>query len=216
VGKGLREIPRRLRRLAKGPRDRHILKDAPLTSNSQGDDVLPHPLAIAPCQLDQLIKPAGSLEERIGKVEREGGAISLVPDFEIVEEPADVGEEEVADLGLLVERGLDFRERILEIPMLVGKGKRGADLLKARRVLPLAQKPIRFQSWRTVRRSTRCAFAGHRSAVPAIVDFSRELCAPAPASGIRGAPADFRTLEVHRANRANVWPARDRCRLNDF
>jgi hypothetical protein len=34
--------------------------------------------------------------------------------------------------------------------MLVGKGKRGADLLKARRVLPLAQKPIRFQSWSTV------------------------------------------------------------------
>ena len=45
-------------------------------------------------------------------MEREGGAVALLPDFEIVEEPTDVGEEEIADLGLLVERGLDFRKRV--------------------------------------------------------------------------------------------------------
>jgi hypothetical protein len=71
-------------------------------------------------------------------MEREGRAISLLPDFKIVEEPADVGEEEVADLGLVLERGLDFREGVLQVPMLVGKGKRGANLFEARRVLPLA------------------------------------------------------------------------------
>ena len=62
----------------------------------------------------------------------EGGAISPLPHFEIIEEPTDIGEEEAADLGLLVERGLDLRERILEVPMLLGKGKRDADLLQAR------------------------------------------------------------------------------------
>jgi hypothetical protein len=46
-------------------------------------------------------------------VESESGAVALLPGFEVVEEPTDVGEEQVADLGLLVERGLDFREGIL-------------------------------------------------------------------------------------------------------
>jgi len=64
------------------------------------------------------------------------------PDFEIVEEPTDVGEKEVADLGLVLERGLDFREGILEVPVLIGKGKRGADLFEAGSVLPVSQEPV--------------------------------------------------------------------------
>jgi hypothetical protein len=43
--------------------------------------------------------------ESVGQVESEGGAVALLPNFEIVEEPTNVGEEQVADLGLLVERG---------------------------------------------------------------------------------------------------------------
>ena len=66
----------------------------------------------------------------------------------MVEEPTDIGKEEVANLGLLMERGLDFRERMLEIPMLVGKGKRHPDLFKACGVLPLAQEPIGIQGGR--------------------------------------------------------------------
>jgi len=45
-------------------------------------------------------------------MKREGGAISLLPDFEMIEEPADVREEKVADLGLLVKRRLDLRKRV--------------------------------------------------------------------------------------------------------
>jgi hypothetical protein len=45
------------------------------------------------------------LEECVGQVKSEGGAVALVPDFKIVEEPTDIGEEEVADLGLIIERG---------------------------------------------------------------------------------------------------------------
>jgi hypothetical protein len=78
------------------------------------------------------------LKERVGQVESEGGAVALLPGSQIVEEPTNVGEEQVADLGLLVERGFDFREGILEVPVLVGKGKRSANLFEARRVLPLA------------------------------------------------------------------------------
>jgi hypothetical protein len=68
--------------------------------------------------------------------------------FEIIEEPTDIGEEEAAHLLLLVERGLDLRERILEVPVLLGKGKRDADLLEAGRVLPVFQEPIGLQSLR--------------------------------------------------------------------
>jgi hypothetical protein len=84
-----------LERLVQSPGNRHILKDAALALDSQSDDVLPHPLAIAPADLDQLLKPAGGLEESVGQVEREGRAISLLPGFEIVEEPADVGEMQI-------------------------------------------------------------------------------------------------------------------------
>src|SRR6476620_4041023 len=51
-------------------------------------------------------KPAGGLKEGVGQVESKGRAISLLADFEIVEEPTDVGKEEIADLGLLVKRGI--------------------------------------------------------------------------------------------------------------
>jgi hypothetical protein len=39
------------------------------------------------------------LEESVGEVEREAGAVALLPDFEIVEQAADVGERSLADLG---------------------------------------------------------------------------------------------------------------------
>ena len=126
----------------------HILEDASLALDPESDDFLPHPLAIAPSELDQLLEPAGGLEESVGQMEREGGAVAILPGFQISEEPTDIGKEEVANLRLLMERGLDFRERILEVPMLVGKGKRGTDLLEACGVLPLAQEPIGIQGGR--------------------------------------------------------------------
>jgi hypothetical protein len=63
------------------------------------------------------------LEEGIGQVEREGRAVALLSGSQIVEQPTDVGEEEVPDLGLLVERGLDLRKRILQIPVFMDSGK---------------------------------------------------------------------------------------------
>ena len=36
-------------------------------------------------------------------MERKAGAVALLPDFEIVKEPTNLGEEEVADLELVVE-----------------------------------------------------------------------------------------------------------------
>ena len=95
----------------------HILEDASLALDPESDDFLPHPLAIAPSELDQLLEPAGGLEESVGQVEREGGAVALPPGLKIVEEPTDVGEEEVADLGLLVERELDLRKRVFQVPV---------------------------------------------------------------------------------------------------
>ena len=69
-------------RRTQAPGDRHILEDASLAFDPESDNFLPHPLAIAPGELDQFIEPAGGLEEGVGQVEREGGAISLLPDFE--------------------------------------------------------------------------------------------------------------------------------------
>jgi hypothetical protein len=65
----------------------------------------------------------------------------LLPDFEVIEESTNVGEEQVADLGLLLERRLNFREGILEVPVFAGKGKRGPDLFEARRVLTVGAQP---------------------------------------------------------------------------
>ena len=69
-------------------------------------------------------------------MEREGGAVPLLLDCEIVEEPTDVGEEEVADLGFVLERRLDLGKRVFQIPVFIAKGKRRPDLFEARRVLP--------------------------------------------------------------------------------
>ena len=54
----------------------------------------------------------------------------------------------LADLRLVLERGLNLRKGVSQVPMLVGKGKRGPDLLEARRVLPLSQKPVGLQGGR--------------------------------------------------------------------
>jgi hypothetical protein len=49
------------------------------------------------------------LEEGIGEVEREGAAIALARTaFKVGQEPADVGEQQIADLRFLVKRGLDL------------------------------------------------------------------------------------------------------------
>ena len=61
-------------------RDRHILEDAPLAFDPEGDNFLPHPLAIAPRELDQL-EPAGGA---LAKWNARARAISLLPGFEIV------------------------------------------------------------------------------------------------------------------------------------
>jgi hypothetical protein len=84
--------------------------------------------------LDQFLEPASGLEKGVRQVESEGRAISLLADFEIVKESADFGEKKVAGLGFVLERWLDFRKRVFQVPMLVGKGKRGPDLFEARRV----------------------------------------------------------------------------------
>ena len=81
-------------------------------------------------------------------MEREGRALALLPDFEIAQEPTDIGEEEVADLGLLLERRFDLGKGVFQIPVLVGKGKRGPNLLEARGVLPLSQESIGLQGGR--------------------------------------------------------------------
>jgi hypothetical protein len=53
------------------------------------------------------------VEERVGQVEREGRAIALLPDLQIVEQPSNVGKEQITDLGFLVERGVDLGKWIL-------------------------------------------------------------------------------------------------------
>ena len=65
-------------------------------------------MAIGPGELDYFNKPASGLEQCVGQVERENRAISLLPNFQIVEEPPDVGEEEVTDLSFSLERGYDL------------------------------------------------------------------------------------------------------------
>ena len=45
-------------------------------------------------------------------------------------------------MGLVVERGLDFRKWVFEVPVLVGERKRGPDLLEAGSVLPVSQEPV--------------------------------------------------------------------------
>jgi hypothetical protein len=75
-----------------------------LALDPESHDFLPHPLAVAPAKLDKLLEPAGGREESVGQVEREGGAVAILPSFQISEEPTDIGkEEEVANLRLLLQ-----------------------------------------------------------------------------------------------------------------
>jgi hypothetical protein len=59
-------------RRTQSPGYRHILEDASLAFDPEGHNFFSYCLAIAPCQLDQFIEPAGGLEEGVGQVEREG------------------------------------------------------------------------------------------------------------------------------------------------
>jgi hypothetical protein len=69
--------PRRL-----SVRRKHQLKPREhLAFNPESHDLLPHPLAIGPAELDQLIKPAGGLKERVRQLEREGGAVAILAGF---------------------------------------------------------------------------------------------------------------------------------------
>ena len=68
--------------------------------------------------------------------------------FEMVEQPTDIGKKQLVDLGLLLEGRLDLGKRVFQVPLLVGKGKRGADLFETRSVLPVSQEPIGLQGGR--------------------------------------------------------------------
>ena len=73
---------------------------------------------------------------------------ALLTNFEVVEQPTDIGKKQVVDLGLLLEGRLDLGKRVFQVPVLVGKGKRGADLFEARGILPVSQEPIGLQGSR--------------------------------------------------------------------
>jgi hypothetical protein len=83
------------------------VKDAPLTFDAQGHNFFSYRLAISPLELDKLIKPASGLKEGVSQVKRERGAIALLPGFQVVQEPPNVSEEEIADLGFVVKRRVD-------------------------------------------------------------------------------------------------------------
>jgi hypothetical protein len=78
-------------------------------------------------------------------VEREGGAVPLLLDCEIVEEPTDVGEEEVADLGFVLVRRLDLGKRVFQIPVFIAKGSAVRICLRLAAFFPVSQEPIGFQ-----------------------------------------------------------------------
>jgi len=101
------------------------------------------------------------LKEGIGQVECEGGAIALLTNFEVVEQPTDIGKKQVVDLGLLLEGRLDLGKWVFQVPVLVGKGKCGPDLFEARSILPVSQEPIGLQG-------SRCSLGfKHRPLSPA-------------------------------------------------
>jgi hypothetical protein len=108
------------KRLTQSRRNWHIMKHAPLTVDAQRHNFLPYCLAIPPPKLDKLVKPACRLEEGIGQVKHESRAVALLPDLQIVEQPPNVGQEQVTDLRLLVERRV-----YLESISKRGLGKRG-------------------------------------------------------------------------------------------
>ena len=115
----------------------------------------------APVKLNKFIEPAGGLKEGVGQVECESGAIALLTNFEVVEQPTDIGKKQVVDLGLLLEGRLDLGKRVFQVPVLVGKGKRGADLFEARGILPVSQEPIGLQGSRK-RKAPRIEARGRR------------------------------------------------------
>ena len=45
--------------------------------------------------------------ECVGEVKRDGRAVALLAGFQIFKEPANVGKEQVANLGLILDRGID-------------------------------------------------------------------------------------------------------------
>ena len=63
-------------------------------------------------------------------MERDGGAIPLLANFEIVEQPTDISKKQIVDLGLLLEGRLDLGKRVFQVPVLVGKGKRASGGVK--------------------------------------------------------------------------------------
>jgi hypothetical protein len=71
-------------------------------------------------------------------VERDSRAIALLPNLQIVEQPPNIGEQQIANLGLLVERRLDLGKGSFQVPVSIGKGKRGPDLFETRSILPLS------------------------------------------------------------------------------
>jgi len=61
------------------------------------------------------------------------------------EQPAHVGEHQVMDLGLIVDRRLNLGERVFQIPMLEGEGEGGPELLDRRRSLPFREPGVGLQ-----------------------------------------------------------------------
>ena len=69
-------------------------------------------------------------------MECESGAIALLTNFEVVEQPTDIGKKQIVDLGLLLEGRLDLGKRVFQVPVLVGKGKRSTNLLRLAAFFP--------------------------------------------------------------------------------
>jgi hypothetical protein len=91
-------LPLKQRR-AQGSGNRNVVEDATLPLNPQRHNFFSYCLAVSPPKLDQLIKPASGLKQRISQVERELRAIALLLSFQIVKEAPDVSEEQIPDLG---------------------------------------------------------------------------------------------------------------------
>jgi hypothetical protein len=109
--------------------------------------------------------------------------------------------EQVADLGLLVERGFDLGERVFQVPVLVGKRKRGPDLLEAGSVLPISQESIGLQGgWerKTPRVEIRCRCRGKKSCPGPLIcrkAVSRKVPAPRGLDQVGRKPLDVTALE---------------------
>jgi hypothetical protein len=60
-------------------------------------------------------------------MERQRGTLAILLGSQVVQEPTDIGKQEIADLGLVLERRIDFCEGSLHIPVLVRKEKHRSD-----------------------------------------------------------------------------------------